>query len=111
MKFIKYEDVNQLEKLFFENLTDVTGMKDLDDIDSFNKSLGAEINKYTNYPNSNDIENWQILTPTRFLGVGSYYFNEKFIINIGKILLIVGINILGAKTSLNLYKILFLVTR
>lgn len=77
LKFIKYEDVNQLEKLFFENLTDVTGMKDLDDIDSFNKSLGAEINKYTNYPNSNDIENWQILTPTRFLGVGSYYFNEK----------------------------------
>lgn len=77
LNYIKYKDLEEFEKVFVEALVDVTGMKDKDDIDSFNKSLGATVEQYTNYKTSKHIEDWQILSPTKFVGAGSYYLNNK----------------------------------
>lgn len=77
LKYIQYKDLEELEKVFVEELVDVTSMEDEDDIDAFNKSLGATVDKYTNYKTSEHIEDWQILSPTKFVGVGSYYLNNQ----------------------------------
>ena len=76
-KYIKYKDLEQLEEEFKKELIDITNMKDDEDIDSFNKSLGAIIDDYTNYKTSKNLENWQILSPTKFVGIGSYYLNNQ----------------------------------
>ena len=78
LKYIQYMDLDELEEVLFEELVDITKMTDEDDIDGFNKSLGAEKNgKFTNYNTSNHIEGWQVLTPTKFIGTGSYYLNNQ----------------------------------
>ncbi|PKM86490.1 MAG: hypothetical protein CVU87_12025 [Firmicutes bacterium HGW-Firmicutes-12] len=77
LKYIQYTDLDELEKVFFEELLEITNMTNEDDIDGFNKSLGATVDKYTNYPTSKHIEDWQILSPTKFIGAGSYYLNNQ----------------------------------
>lgn len=77
LDFIQYNDLDELEKVFFEELVGITKMTTEDDIDGFNKSLGADVGKYTNYPTSEHIEDWQILSPTKFIGAGSYYLNNQ----------------------------------
>ncbi len=77
LKYIKYTNLDDLEKVLFEELVEVTNMKAKDDIDGFNKSLGATVDKFTNYRTSNHIEDWQILSPTKFIGAGSYYLNNQ----------------------------------
>lgn len=77
LKYIQYTDLDELEKVFFEELVEITNMTNEDDIDGFNKSLGATVDKYTNYPTSKHIEDWQILSPTKFIGAGSYYLNNQ----------------------------------
>jgi hypothetical protein len=77
LKYIQYPDLDELEKVFFEELVEITDMTNEDDIDGFNKSLGATVDKYTNYPTSKHIEDWQILSPTKFIGAGSYYLNNQ----------------------------------
>ena len=78
LKYIQYTDLDELEKVFFEELVEIADMIDEDDIDGFNKSLGAEKNgKYTNYNTGRYIEDWQILSPTKFIGTGSYYLNNQ----------------------------------
>lgn len=77
LKYIQYNDLDELEKVFFEELVDITNMTNADDLDGFNKSLGATVGQYTNYPTSEHIENWQILSPTKFIGAGSYYLNNQ----------------------------------
>lgn len=77
INYIQYKDLEELEKAFEEELLDVTGMKNEGDIDQFNKSLGATVEKYTNYKTSEHIEDWQVLSPTKFVGVGSYYLNNQ----------------------------------
>lgn len=77
LKCIQYTDLDELEKMFFEELVEITNMTNEDDIDGFNKSLGATVGKYTNYPTSRHIEDWQILSPTKFIGAGSYYLNNQ----------------------------------
>ncbi|MTI81238.1 MAG: hypothetical protein FH758_10190 [Firmicutes bacterium] len=77
LKYIQYTDLDELEKVFFEELVEITNMTNEDDIDGFNKSLGAIVDKYTNYPTSKHIEDWQILSPTKFIGAGSYYLNNQ----------------------------------
>ena len=67
LKYIQYNDLDELEKVFFEELVDITNMTNADDLDGFNKSLGATVGQYTNYPTSEHIENWQILSPTKFI--------------------------------------------
>lgn len=77
LKYVKYTDQEEFEKVLFEELMEVTSMTNDSDIDGFNKSLGAEKNgNYTNYPTSRHIEDWQILSPTKFIGSGSYYLNS-----------------------------------
>lgn len=77
LKYIQYTDLDELEKVFFEELVEITNMTNEDDIDGFNKSLGATVCKYTNYSTSEHIEDWQILSPTKFIGAGSYYLNNQ----------------------------------
>lgn len=78
LKYIQYTDIDELEKVFFEELVEIANMTTKDDIDGFNKSLGAEKNdKYTNYNTGRHIEDWQILSPTKFIGTGSYYLNNQ----------------------------------
>ena len=77
LKYIQYTDLDELEKVFFEKLVETANMTTKDDIDGFNKSLGATVGKYTNYPSSEHIEDWQILSPTKFIGAGSYYLNNQ----------------------------------
>ncbi|QHI73482.1 ATP-dependent DNA helicase [Aminipila terrae] len=77
LKYIQYTDFDELEKVFFKELVEVTNMTNEDDIDGFNKSLGATVGQYTKYPTSEHIEDWQILSPTKFIGAGSYYMNNQ----------------------------------
>lgn len=77
LKYMQYTDLDELERVFFEELVEVADMSTIDDIDGFNKSLGATVDKYTKYPTSKLIENWQILSPTKFIGAGSYYLNNQ----------------------------------
>ncbi|KLE08547.1 hypothetical protein AF80_09605 [Aliarcobacter butzleri L355] len=78
LKYIQYSNLNDLEKIFFEELAEVVNMTKEDDINAFNKSLGAEKNgKYTNYNTGKYIEDWQVLSPTKFMGMGSYYLNNQ----------------------------------
>ncbi len=76
LKYIQYTDLDELEKVFFEELVEIANMTNKDDIDGFNKSLGATVGKYIIYPTSKHIEDWQILSPTKFIGAGSYYLNN-----------------------------------
>ncbi|USK48043.1 AAA family ATPase [Bacillus sp. CMF12] len=77
LKYIQYTDLDELENVLFEELVEIADMTNIDDIDGFNKSLGATVGKYTNYQTSTHIEDWQILSPTKFIGVGSYYLNNQ----------------------------------
>lgn len=77
LKYIKYNNSEELEKIFFEEIVGITNMTSEDDIDGFNKSLGATVGEYTNYLTSEHIEDWQILSPTKFIGVGSHYLNNQ----------------------------------
>lgn len=78
LTYIQYKDLDELAKVFFEELVEITNMTNEDDIDGFNKSLGAEKNGiYTNYNTGKHIEDWQVLSPTKFIGVGSYYLNNQ----------------------------------
>jgi len=78
-EYVEYSDLEHLENLFFDKvLLDITKMENKDDIDGFNKSLGAtKNNQYTNYHTSKHIEDWQILSPTRWIGIGTYYLNDQ----------------------------------
>lgn len=78
LKYIQYTDLDELEKVFFEELVEITEMTSVDDLDGFNKSLGAVKNgNYTNYNTGDHIEDWQVLSPTKFIGTGSYYLNNQ----------------------------------
>lgn len=77
LKYIQYADLVDLEKMFFEELVETANMTTKDDIDGFNKSLGATVEKYTKYLTSEHIEDWQVLSPTKFIGAGSYYLNNQ----------------------------------
>lgn len=77
LKYIQYTDVDELEEIFYRELVEITNMANEEDIDGFNKSLGATVDKYTNYNTCKHVEDWQILAPTKFMGVGSYYLNNQ----------------------------------
>lgn len=77
LKYIQYTDVDELEEIFSRELVQVTNMEDKEDINGFNKSLGATVGKYTNYKTCKHVEDWQILSPTKFMGLGSYYLNSQ----------------------------------
>ena len=77
LKYLQYTDLDELEKVFFDQLVEIADMTNEDDIDGFNKSLGATVGQYTNYQTSEHIDDWQILSPTKFMGTGSYYLNNQ----------------------------------
>lgn len=86
--FRKYED-ESLNDAFIDEIVNVTGMKNKDDIKSFDISLGATISGPTTFFNVGGIfgkpknggagskaENWQILTPVKNSPDGIYSINE-----------------------------------
>lgn len=77
LKYLQYETTDELEKLFFDELVNTTGMTDQDDLNGFNISLGATVDQYTNYLTSSKLDNWQIISPTKFVGIGSFYLNSQ----------------------------------
>lgn len=79
LEYVEYVDIEDMENLFYNKvLLDIANMESKNDLDGFNKSLGGIKNgDYINYNTSKCIENWQILTPTRWLGIGTYYLNEQ----------------------------------
>lgn len=76
LEFIQYDHKVELEEMLISQIMQIAEMEYEDDIYHFNKSLGATIEETTNYHTSKHIEDWQILTPTKYVGVGSYYLNE-----------------------------------
>ena len=77
LKYVQYTDTDELEDIFFRELARITKMANREDSIGFNRSLGASIDKYAEYETCDHIEDWQILTPTKFVGLGSYYFNDQ----------------------------------
>lgn len=78
LKYIRYDGMEEFEKLFFEAIAETVKMESPEDTDGFNKSLGAtKKGKYTNYNTGNNVEDWQVLSPTKFVGTGSYYLNNQ----------------------------------
>lgn len=88
IRFRQYEDEN-LNETIIDEIVKVTGMKDQNDIRSFDISLGAFINgQYTNFNvggifnipencgSGSKAENWQILTPVKNSPDGIYNINE-----------------------------------
>lgn len=59
LEYIQYDDAEELERLLIAQIVKTLGMNDEDDVDGFNKSLGA-VKKgiYSNYNTSKFIENW-----------------------------------------------------
>lgn len=88
IRFRQYEDEN-LNETIIDEIVKITGMKDQNDIRSFDISLGAFINgQYTNFNvggifnipencgSGSKAENWQILTPVKNSPDGIYNINE-----------------------------------
>lgn len=88
IRFRKYED-EKLNEAIIDEIVNVTGMTDKDDILNFDKSLGARINgQYTNFNaggvfginkkegSGSKAEDWQILTPVKNSPDGIYNINE-----------------------------------
>lgn len=90
IKFVQWESVKQLEEILIdvtnseiEGLFKRTGGKKIrDSIANFNVSLGAEYMEEYKWSKFDilaaaDIENWQILSPTRTSGYGTKVLNQK----------------------------------
>lgn len=69
IEFIKFDNAEQIQGKTLEVIAKTTGMKDENDIDKFNESLGGIKNgEWQNYINDGEqiiksIESWQILSP------------------------------------------------
>ncbi|KAF1290189.1 AAA family ATPase [Candidatus Enterococcus leclercqii] len=77
LEFVQYKDQEELDSLLLNELVTITDMNDVNDIDGFNLSIGGSKNgQYTNYNTGENVEDWQILSPTKFIGLGSAYIND-----------------------------------
>ena len=65
--FKTWSSPEELESLILQTLADEVGMKNVDDIDGFNASLGGTVGQYTyfNLGCAASSEKWQILAPVR----------------------------------------------
>jgi len=77
LRFYHYNDQEQIDSILLNEIVDITEMKDVNDIDGFNISLGgSKKDQYINYATGEYVENWQILSPTKYIGIGSAYIND-----------------------------------
>lgn len=68
VEFKQWETPEQFQNVLKESLTKELGLINEDDLDGFNKSLGAKFVKeyaYFNNDSAESIENWQILSPVK----------------------------------------------
>lgn len=94
--FKQWHNKDELEKMLCETIKDITGMKDIDDIDGFNISMGGIPHHNDNYDGLTffnyskgeykgcavNAENWQILSPVRNDSHGvihmNHFIHEKY---------------------------------
>ncbi|MDO6433017.1 ATP-dependent RecD-like DNA helicase [Flavitalea sp. BT771] len=73
-----WENETIFEKKFEEVLVAELGMESLDDVETFNKTLGSADGTYFNFKEAaNKAENWQILSPVREKAFGVRALNRK----------------------------------
>ncbi|MDR2864606.1 MAG: ATP-dependent RecD-like DNA helicase, partial [Spirochaetaceae bacterium] len=66
VEFIHFDKPEEINSLLLDTIVDVTNMKNKDDIDEFDRSLGGEENgEWMNFKTSDHIEDWQIVSPYR----------------------------------------------
>lgn len=81
IQFIKWKDKIDLEEKLLEVVAKETGMKDVDDLNGFNASLGATFSgnyAYFNRGCAEYADNWQILAPVRNMPHGVMNINRLF---------------------------------
>lgn len=79
IRFEQWETKEELEQTILNVLQEATGMKNEDDIDGFNASLGGEKFKYVTFFNlgcAQKASDWQILAPVRNMPQGVIYMNR-----------------------------------
>ena len=79
IRFEQWQTKEELEQKLLSILTEITGMKDADDIDGFNASLGGEKSDYVTFFNVGSAKfssDWQILAPVRNMPQGVMYMNR-----------------------------------
>jgi len=74
----RWQNEDDFDKLFEQVLSEELAMEDFDDLDSFNKSLGAVDKYYFNKGQAvSSVEDWQILSPVRGKRYGVSAINRK----------------------------------
>ena len=79
IRFEKWHTKEDLEDKLLEILTEITGMKNTEDIDGFNASLGGKKSDFVTFFNVGSAKNtsdWQILAPVRNMPQGVMYMNR-----------------------------------
>lgn len=79
IRFEQWAIKEELEQKLLKVLQETTNMKDTDDIDGFNASLGGEKSEYVTFFNmgcANNASDWQILAPVRNMPQGVMYMNR-----------------------------------
>jgi hypothetical protein len=76
--FKTWSTPEELESLILQTVADEVGMKDVDDIDGFNVSLGGTVGQYTyfNLGCAASSEKWQILAPIKNMPQGAININH-----------------------------------
>ena len=76
--FKTWSTPEELESVIFQTVADEVGMKDVDDIDGFNISLGGTVGQYTyfNLGCAASSEKWQILAPIKNMPQGAININH-----------------------------------
>lgn len=79
IEIIKYEDKDELDDLLEKAIVKTTNMKNADDFENFDTSLGGanrEKSRFV-YGSARKVEDWQILSPVKNNIVGTAYFNKN----------------------------------
>lgn len=79
VEFRNWKTNDELENLMFDVLVEELDMKDMDDLDAFNRSLGANVTgkgSYFNMGCAKYAEDWQILAPIKNMPYGVRNLNQ-----------------------------------
>ncbi|NLX82385.1 MAG: AAA family ATPase [Clostridiales bacterium] len=78
ISFKTWSTPEELEALILQTVAEEAGMKNVDDIEGFNRSLGGTIGEYTyfNIGCAGKSESWQVLAPTRGMPHGVTNINH-----------------------------------
>lgn len=78
LRIENWEKESDFDKVFEQVLVEELGLKDIDDVQTFNQSLGSVDGRYFNFKTSVEkVESWQILSPVREKIFGVKSINRK----------------------------------